>query len=65
MARPTIVKALPIFASALGLVLLVWGFALNVTGHESAQSWSLIGVGAATLGSSGVSWESRRRRGSK
>lgn len=65
MARLTIVRALPIFASALGLVLLLWGFALNLIGHESAQSWSLIGVGAATFGSSGVSWEWRRRRGSQ
>ena len=60
MARATVVKVLPILASVLGLGLMVWGFGLNLSGHESAQSWSLIGVGAGTFGSGGVSWQRRR-----
>ena len=56
MAQVTVWKVLPILASVLGLSLMAWGFALNLTGHESAQSWSLIGVGAGTFGSGGVSW---------
>lgn len=46
--------------SALGLMLLIWGLALNFSGHETAQSWSLIGVGAATFGSMSATWLRRR-----
>lgn len=51
---------IPVGGAGLGLVLLAWGLLLNLTGHESAQSWSLIGVGAATFGSMGVTWQRRR-----
>lgn len=60
MANTNPWRLLPVFGAVLGLALLAWGLALNLTGHESAQSWSLIGVGAATFGSSGVSWRRRR-----
>jgi hypothetical protein len=42
--------------AGLGIVLMLWGVVLNLQGQESAQSWSLVGIGAATLGGSGISW---------
>ncbi|HET9849134.1 MAG TPA: LPXTG cell wall anchor domain-containing protein [Candidatus Dormibacteraeota bacterium] len=60
MASIKIETAISWLGIVLGLALLVWGLGLNLTGHESAQSWSLIGVGAAAFGSSGA--VSLRRR---
>lgn len=60
MANSRVHQLFPLLASGLGLALLVWGLALNLSGHESVQSWSLIGVGAATFGSMGVTWRRRR-----
>lgn len=60
MANSRVHQLFPLLASSLGLALLVWGLVLNLSGHESAQSWSLIGVGAATFGSLGATWRRRR-----
>jgi threonine/homoserine efflux transporter RhtA len=37
-------------ALALGVALMVWGLTLIIFKGESAQAWSLVGVGAATFG---------------
>jgi hypothetical protein len=65
MATSRVRQLFPLLGSVLGLVLMVWGLVLNLSGHESAQSWSLIGVGAAAFGSlGGVIW-TRRPGGTK
>jgi hypothetical protein len=56
MADGRISRVLPLLGAGLGIVLMLWGVVLNLQGQESAQSWSLIGIGAATLGSSGIGW---------
>ena len=60
MANRRMPQLFSLLAGGLGLALLAWGLVLNLAGHESAQSWSLIGVGAATFGSMGVTWRRRR-----
>jgi hypothetical protein len=60
MANSKAYRLTSVVFSALGLALLIWGLVLNLSGHETAQSWSLIGVGAATFGSMGVTWRRRR-----
>lgn len=59
MATSRVQQLFLLLGSGLGLALLVWGLVLNLSGHESAQSWSLIGVGAGTFGSMGVTWRRR------
>jgi len=56
MADSKISRVLPVLGAGLGIVLMLWGVVLNLQGHESAQSWSLVGIGAATLGGSGIRW---------
>jgi len=60
MADRRIHPLIPLLGTALGLVLFAWGLVLVITGHDQAQGWSQMGVGAATFGSAGFS--QRRRR---
>ena len=59
MNSERLTRIVPAFFSLMAVGFLGWGFALNLTGHESVASWSLITAGAVTA--SGV-WAQTRRK---